>query len=97
MLVTKALFRVTSRNSIKRYAQAPAYVVQFSLSSVRRYNAVAAFTAQDTFARRHIGPSDKDIEGMLRVCGANNLHELSEKVVFHFSRCFFGRCFQRGV
>ena len=33
------------------------------------------------FIRRHIGPSEKDIEKMLKVVGANSLDDLINKTV----------------
>lgn len=70
MLLTKALLRVGTRNTIKR-----------------RYNAVAAFSSLDTFPRRHIGPSEKEIEGMLQTCGLSSLEDLSDKVTSQFFSC----------
>ncbi len=38
-------------------------------------------SATDTFARRHIGPSDKDIETMLGSLGVSSLDELIDATI----------------
>lgn len=41
----------------------------------------STFPGTDTFARRHIGPQEKDIDAMLKVVGASTLDELTDKIV----------------
>ena len=42
---------------------------------------LSALVPTDVFAHRHIGPSDADIDAMLKVCGLTNLSELTDVTV----------------
>ena len=43
--------------------------------------ALSALAPTDVFAHRHIGPSDADIDAMLKVCGLTSLSELTDVTV----------------
>src|SRR5689334_16932858 len=40
-----------------------------------------AGSTSDSFVRRHIGPSDQDVDQMLRTVGASSLDELIEQTI----------------
>eukprot|EP00752_Nemacystus_decipiens_P012371 g10965.t1 len=44
------------------------------------------FAAKDTFARRHIGPSDADVEAMMKTVGVSSLDNLVDRTVPHSIR-----------
>lgn len=59
-----------------------------SLSAARSFSAKTdeIFAAKDTFARRHIGPSDADIEVMMKAVGVKSLDDLVDRTVPHSIR-----------
>ncbi|CBJ30901.1 Glycine dehydrogenase (decarboxylating) [Ectocarpus siliculosus] len=58
------------------------------LASTRPLSATAddIFAAKDTFARRHIGPSDADVEVMMKTVGVKSLDDLVDRTVPHSIR-----------
>jgi glycine dehydrogenase len=52
-----------------------------NLVSQFRYSSSSVFEELDTFQRRHIGPSEKEISYMLNQFGVKTLDEFTDKVV----------------
>ncbi|KAH6564486.1 hypothetical protein BASA50_005985 [Batrachochytrium salamandrivorans] len=79
--VTAAL-SIAKAATIRSSYASPAYTAAFSTSRLVRSTAAASvFEPLDTFARRHIGPTNAEIQKMCKVIGVDSLEALVAKTV----------------
>lgn len=74
--VSTALLGSRSGVSISR-----ATVRSFSANAIELAHTSSVFAPLDSFARRHIGPNDKEVTRMLKTLGLDSLNELVSKTI----------------
>lgn len=60
---------------LKRFIQLCRFIV------IKCKLTTGSFAPHDTFIRRHIGPTDEDVEAMLKTIGAESIEDLVAKTI----------------